>query len=521
MNANMLFPPPSVPPSSSHQQQQQQQFPLSLDTPPMPSTPSTVPGQYSDAASSYLTSTQTKPMSIPRPTPHQLTGLGSTMATADYSTLAGGTYSISPSAFLNTSHDPGKERDTIAMELGTPPTMGGNFSLKPEMQMVMEQPCNQALPRPHQSTNQYLPAQQPYPPNPRAPFYSSKSSPAILSPVPTDDSLISQLLAGAPPSQQQAMANTPPPSVPPSHFNTSPVMQSGSQPTFKYPQPGGQHPAPAPQGYAASGKGSKDYAYNNSGISAAATMIPEAHSVRRTSLEYPKLSQEGFRPRRRSCEIQQQCQKAHNQQRQTQADLYQQPKSTRTTDCPQGSMSLLAEQMKDLEQKQLKQLREIEQQQTYATQQYLQLLQQYISQTSQEQQQVLQSALSDPNSVEILKTILLQAQTGSSLEGGMAQGNHSCASMSTSLPSSNGPLRKVLKVEEKTDTQPGSQATGHLSSDSTTVGQPTYNLHVIQLSVVCIYICISLCTYVCKYVCVIVWPISHSLQVSMTFRVEL
>ena len=133
-------------------------------------------------------------------------------------------------------------------------------------------------------------------------------------------------------------------------------------------------------------------------------------------------------------------------------------------------MGFLAEQMKNLEQQQLNQLREIEKQQTYATQQYLQLLQQYISQTSEEQQQVLQSALSDPNSVEILKTILLQAQAGSGSEGGMAQGDHGVTSKASSLPSSNGPLRKVLKVEGKADVQPGSQATGHLSSDLAKVG---------------------------------------------------
>ena len=518
--ANVLFPPPSVPPHSSQQQpQQQQQFSLTLDATPMPSTPSTAPGQFLDAStSSYLTSTHTKPMSIPRPQQQQQQqsqqqqqlagGLGSAMA-ADYSALAGATYSISPSAFLNNSQDPGKDRDAIAMELGTPPTLGGNFPPKAEMQMVIEQSCSQALPRPHQGGNQYLPPtqpqpspQQPYPPNPRTPLFSSKSSPAILSPVPTDETLITQLLAGTAPSPQQAMAHTPPSTVPPGgHFNVSPVMQSGSQSAFKYPQTGGggsQHPGPGPPlppvqpGYGAtSGKGSEDYpAYNNSGISVGpGSLIPEAHSMRRTSLEYPKTSQEEFRPRRRSCEVQQQRQKV-----QTQADLYQQPKSVRATEYPQGSMDFLAEQMKNLEHQQLKQLREIEKQQSYATQQYLQLLQQFISQTSQEQQQVLQSALSDPNSVEILKTILLQAQTvgaGSSSEGGMAgaQADHGQASKATALPSSNGgPLRKVLKIEDKaSDPQPGSQATGLLSSDLAKVGggEPAnYSIHAC-----CIFSC--------------------------------
>lgn len=471
--SNIHFQTPSIPSSSS----QQQQFPQSLDT-AMPSTTSTDHTQFSDATSPYLTSTQSKPMSIPRPQ-QQLTGLGSQMTT-DYGTLGGGTYSISPSAFLNSTPDPSKDRDSIAMELGTPPTVG-NFPLKSEMQMVMEQSCSQALPRPQQSTSQYLPNQQ-YPHTPHAPLYTSKSSPAILSPVVADESLISQLLVGTTPSQQQPMVHTSPPSVPPVHFNISPVIQSSSQPVFTYPQPSGQHPpaSQAQQGYGTATKDSGDYAYNTS-ISAPAPPLPDNHPVQRVSLEYHKPSQDGFRSRRRSNEFHQR-QKAHAQHRQTQADMYQQPKGSESTKYPQGNMDFLAEQMKNLEHQQLEHLREIEKQQSLATQQYLQLLQQYISQTSQEQQQVLQSALSDPNSVEILKTILLEVQAGSGSEGGRSQDNQGLTPEPSSLSASNEPLRKVLKVEDPVDTQPTCAVPGILSPDLATVRESTNPLRFTVLN---------------------------------------
>lgn len=73
-------------------------------------------------------------------------------------------------------------------------------------------------------------------------------------------------------------------------------------------------------------------------------------------------------------------------------------------------MQFIAEQMKRLEEQQLEQIREIEKQQSIATQQYLQLLQQYVSesgeQPTQQQQRDLAAVLSNPASVQILKSIL-------------------------------------------------------------------------------------------------------------------
>ena len=75
-------------------------------------------------------------------------------------------------------------------------------------------------------------------------------------------------------------------------------------------------------------------------------------------------------------------------------------------------INFIAEQMKKMEEEQLHQIREIDKQQELATQQYLQLVHQYVAQSgdqpSQHQQQVLTSALSDPSTVEILKFVLLQ-----------------------------------------------------------------------------------------------------------------
>ncbi len=73
-------------------------------------------------------------------------------------------------------------------------------------------------------------------------------------------------------------------------------------------------------------------------------------------------------------------------------------------------MQLISEQMKQLEQEHLKHLRELEQQQQIASQQYLELLQEYLNKSgcqppSQEQHQVLMTVLSDPTSLNILKAI--------------------------------------------------------------------------------------------------------------------
>ena len=76
------------------------------------------------------------------------------------------------------------------------------------------------------------------------------------------------------------------------------------------------------------------------------------------------------------------------------------------------NVQLIAEQMRRLEKQQMEQLREIEKQQNIATGQYLQLLQQYVAdsanQPSEQVQRDLITVLSNPMSVEILKSILLQ-----------------------------------------------------------------------------------------------------------------
>ena len=83
-------------------------------------------------------------------------------------------------------------------------------------------------------------------------------------------------------------------------------------------------------------------------------------------------------------------------------------------------MQLIAEEMKQLEAEQLKHLQELEQQQHIASQQYLQLLQEYVDKSgsqppSQQQQQVLMSVLSDPTSLSILKAIF---KDGGPISGG-------------------------------------------------------------------------------------------------------
>ena len=74
------------------------------------------------------------------------------------------------------------------------------------------------------------------------------------------------------------------------------------------------------------------------------------------------------------------------------------------------NIQLIAEQMKRIEEQQLEQIREIEKQQSIASQQYLLLLQQYVSesgeQPTQQQQKDLAAVLSNPASVQILKSIL-------------------------------------------------------------------------------------------------------------------
>ena len=74
----------------------------------------------------------------------------------------------------------------------------------------------------------------------------------------------------------------------------------------------------------------------------------------------------------------------------------------------------LKEQVRKLAEQNERQMKEIEKQQSLAQQQYSELLQQYLQQMSgkptQQQQQALQSVLSDPNLVTILKSVLLSGE---------------------------------------------------------------------------------------------------------------
>lgn len=91
------------------------------------------------------------------------------------------------------------------------------------------------------------------------------------------------------------------------------------------------------------------------------------------------------------------------------------------------NVQIIAEQMRRLEEQQIEQLREIEKQQTMATSQYLQLLQQYladsVNQPSEQQQRDLASVLSNPSSVQILKSILLQEKEMMPPTGGVRPPN--------------------------------------------------------------------------------------------------
>ncbi len=78
----------------------------------------------------------------------------------------------------------------------------------------------------------------------------------------------------------------------------------------------------------------------------------------------------------------------------------------------------LEEHMRQLKARQERQLLEIEKQQSLAQRQYIELLQQYLQHTTagrptEQQQQVLQSVLSDPNLVTILKSVLLSGEPSS------------------------------------------------------------------------------------------------------------
>ena len=94
----------------------------------------------------------------------------------------------------------------------------------------------------------------------------------------------------------------------------------------------------------------------------------------------------------------------------TTPDNYKPKAPSDSTGKTELELELIAHEMKQLEQEHLKHLCELEIQQQVASQQYIELLQEYLNKSgcqppSQQQHQVLMSVLSDPTSLNILKAI--------------------------------------------------------------------------------------------------------------------
>ena len=312
-------------------------------------------------------SSSTKPMNIPQEEqpmltyPHQV---GSGYSGGDR------IYGLSPSAFLNPPQAQEvrvrAENDSM-MEFGTPPA--ANYPLKSELNARTDLSCSHSQFNPVTTPTQYEPATTPttmY--QQQQSSHPSTPTPSLFPQMPMESVVLSE---GKVPSlltqyleEEKVLPSQPHPSLNPSPEQTPPTMYSysGPQPTLYRPQQsnGLESTFPTPP------------------------IQPHGSSLRKLSNEFttpPEFNQP---------------EKGSNQE-----EMFVDP-----------NMHFIAEQMKRLEQQQLEQLREIEKQQDIATKQYLGLLQQYLSestdQPSQQQQQNLTSVLSDPASVQILKTILIQ-----------------------------------------------------------------------------------------------------------------
>ena len=122
-------------------------------------------------------------------------------------------------------------------------------------------------------------------------------------------------------------------------------------------------------------------------------------------------------------------------------------------------IQLIAEQMKQLEEEHMENLRELEQQQQIASQQYLELLQEYLSRSgsqrpTQQQHQVLMSVLSDPTSLSILKAIFKEEESNSSTSANPPQQVQGQGQVS-------GSIGAIVKKERGDDRSLQSGALGH------------------------------------------------------------
>lgn len=279
-------------------------------------------------------------------------------------------YGLSPSAFLNPPQAQEvrvRTESDAMMEFGTPPI--ANYPLKSELNTRTDLSCSHSQFNPVTTPTQYEPATTPttmY--QQQQSSHPSTPTPSLFPQIPMESvvlnegkvpSLLTQYL-----EEEKILPSQPHPPLNPSPEQTPPPMYSYStphQPLYRPQQP--------------------------NGLESTFPTTPIQHhtpSLRKLSNEFT-TSPEFNLPEKGS----------------GQEEMFVDP-----------NIHFIAEQMKRLEQQQLEQLREIEKQQDIATKQYLGLLQQYLSestdQPSQQQQQNLTSVLSDPASVQILKTILIQ-----------------------------------------------------------------------------------------------------------------
>ena len=451
---------PSIPAESSNQFFQPAETPMHESSDPQYGN-QTGDTQYGNQTSPSYTSQQssfmTKPVAIPHHEQrrgHQEPMYGNQMSSFASMQIEG--YGVSPSSFLSTTH---KEQTlpSTAMEIGTPPT-GVGFAPPTAVKMetgVLNAPTVQ----PH---GRYIPTttspfHPPVVPPSSVPITRSASDPLFtgVSALPSASQVYTHP-AAAHPQHRGVFVSTqtqtsPPPSaalpctspvttpLPPTTPSSSnfPLslqqqQQHSAEPTeFQYtstPPP----PPPPPQSYAGGGRQGEYWSPQHS---------------------FPK--------RKSSAELQQNQQSTFTSPPPPPQPPHGFPSQQMSGGeaLPETNLQLLAEQMQQLEQQQFQQLKEIEKQQTRATQQYLGLLHRYISQsgshTSQQQQQVLQSVLSDPSSVHILKTILLQEGAG---DGGK-KGESSQQALNQEAAKSNGEVggggREMVGEKQDGSLQPG------------------------------------------------------------------
>ena len=304
--------------------------------------------QYGNQTSPFLVPSPSKPVNI------DTSGIG--FPRVQDSDL----YSVSPTAFLNLPQNARGRSQSEAMDIGTSP-VHSNMTMKTEMATGIQcsrqfesSPYQQQIPLQNRTAHNTQPLYQPG--MQQAPMTHQKTHTQNQQEEKID-SLISQfMLESSENMPSQVPSNTSP--------SNTPTLQSQSV-------------------YGFSNIGDQRSSYGTlPDQPLITTSLQQGFGIHETSssVATPTLSQ----------------------------SLLEEAGSEKT----EMEMQLIAEHMKKLEEEQLQQLREIEQQQALASQQYLHLLQQYVSQSgeqpSPQQQQILTSVLSDPSTVTILKAILLQ-----------------------------------------------------------------------------------------------------------------